>query len=106
VVPAAGSVAYVQMLFASEDRAREPLEIEAVAVLAGGRVGVGLDAPTAVRAMERGEVPRSEPGVTRTLEEARAAFDALDSAMRRGDWSAFARAYENLRRALSGGARP
>jgi hypothetical protein len=106
VVPAAGSVAYIQMLFATEDRTREPMEIKAVAVLAGGRVGVGLDAATAVGAMERGEVPRGDPGLARTLEEARAAFDALDSAMRRGDWSAFARAYQNLRRALGGGQRP
>ena len=110
-VPAAGTIAYVQYLFASADSAGAALLPRGVAVFVGGRVGVGTDVGTALRA---GAASREESvaaeNTSASLAQARAAFLALDSAVRAGDWARFGRAYENLRRALGapppGGRRP
>jgi hypothetical protein len=100
-LPAAGTVAYLQFLFASQRRAQEPLLPWGTALLASGRLGIG-DGVTSVAgelAAGRG-VPAAAVAAAASLTEARAAFAALDSASRHGDWARFARAYEALRRAL------
>jgi uncharacterized membrane protein (UPF0182 family) len=110
VVPAAGTVAYVEFLFASSQRADQPLMPRGAAVLAGGRLGVGEDVASAVRSLASSEGTEAASATTSaSLAEARRAFIALDSAVRRGDWARFGRAYETLRRALGvrgGGRRP
>jgi uncharacterized membrane protein (UPF0182 family) len=99
-VPAGGTVAYAQPLFASANRATQPMQLVAVALSAGGRVGVGESFGPAARALTRPEATAGGPEVTASLSEARSAFQALDSAVRAGDWARFGRAYEALRRAL------
>ena len=99
--PAGGGFAYVQTLYATADRSREPLRVRLVALLAEGRVGVGTDVRTAVASLREGEGGLAGAlAAAAELAEARAAFLALDSAVRRGDWVQFGRAYEALRRAL------
>jgi uncharacterized membrane protein (UPF0182 family) len=102
-VPAAGTIAYQQVIYGSTHRTAEPLSVRAVALAVGGRVGVGSDAASAVRALERGETGGGDFGAEISLAVARAAFLALDSAVRRADWAEFARAYAVLRRALGVG---
>ena len=111
VVPGAGTLAYVEYLFATPRRADEPLLPRDVAVFAGGHLGVGEDVASAARALAATSVSAaSEAVVSASLAEARRAFLALDSAARRGDWARFGRAYEHLRQALgvagSGAPRP
>jgi uncharacterized protein len=103
VVPVPGGVAYVQVLFTAMPGAHGFVPA-AVAVAAAGRVGVGSDAASAVAALERGDGDAASPQSQAALAQARAAFAALDSALRTGDWMAIGRAWEALRRAL--GARP
>jgi hypothetical protein len=98
VVPTAGGVAYVQVLFAGP--AGGPLDPYLVTVFAGGRVGLGMDAAEAVRSLREGGPDGGWAESARTLADARSAFLALDSARRSGDWGAFGRAWEALRRAL------
>jgi uncharacterized membrane protein (UPF0182 family) len=107
VVPAAGTVAYVQAVFAAVERGRSPHSVEALAVLAGGRVGVGRDVAGTVRALGspggRGATLQADAA----LAEARGAFLAMDSARAAGDWERFGRAWQALRRALrADGGRP
>jgi len=97
VVPAAGTVAYVQVLFAGQ--AGGPLEPYLVTVLAGGRVGLGTDATEAVRSLGEGGADGGA-ATARALADARSAFLALEAARRSGDWVAFGHAWEALRRAL------
>ena len=100
-VPAAGTVVYLQALFASARRVVEPLRVGAVAMLAGGRIGVGADVSDAARAMasarSAGYREAQDEG---SLAAARTVFLTLDSAARRGDWAAFGRSLDDLRRAL------
>lgn len=105
-IPVAGTVAYAQFLYASQRRQDDPMLPRGLAVLAAGRLGVGGDAASAVRALATsGESPAAAAGTSVSLAEARTAFLALDSAAHRGDWVQFGRAYETLRRALgTGGA--
>ncbi len=103
-IPAAGTVAYVQAAFASPRPTRDPLAVAAVLVLAGGRVGVGRDAASAVDALARPGRGTDAAGLgSAALLEARAAFLALDSARLAADWERFGRAWEALRRALAPG---
>jgi uncharacterized membrane protein (UPF0182 family) len=100
-VPVAGTVAYVQFVFGSIRRTDAPLLPRGVALLAGGQVGIGDGIAAAARSLVRsqGSAPFGAASAA-TLEEARAAFGSLDSAVRRGDWAGFGRAYELLRRVL------
>ncbi len=97
VVPAAGTVAYVQVLFAGP--APGPLDPYLVTVLAGGRVGLGADAGEAVRTLGEGGAD-GNAAAARALAAAREALQDLEAARRSGDWVAFGRAWEALRRAL------
>jgi hypothetical protein len=77
--------------------------------MAGGRVGVGPDIPAALRALQSVAAPAGPAsGGDSALTAARAAFLAVDSAARIGDWVTFGRAMEKLRRALGapGGRKP
>jgi hypothetical protein len=107
-LPAGGTVVYAQTIFASAHRLTEPLRASAVALMAGGRVGVGRDVERAAYALGTAQTPAAaEVRTDDALTAARAAFTALDSAARRSDWAAFARAMEALRRALAvGGGKP
>ena len=107
-IPAGGTVVYAQAIFSSEHRLTEPLRASGAALMAGGRVGVGPDVESAARALASAQPPgAAEARNDDSLAAARAAFAALDSAARRSDWAAFARAMEALRRALgTGGGRP
>ena len=111
-IPAAGTIAYVQFLFASERRTQDPLMLRGAVLLASDRVGVGDGIASVADALAagRGSPAAAAVAAAASLAEARAAFGALDSASRRGDWAAFARAYEALRRVLGapppGGRRP
>ena len=101
VVPAAGTVAYVDYLFAAPRRSGPPLLPRDVAVLAGGHLGVGGDVAAAARALAAaGPEAAAEAAASASLLEARRALEALDSAAGRADWDAFGRALERLRRAL------
>ena len=110
-LPAAGTVAYLQFLFATQRRAQDPLMPRGAALLASGKLGIGDGVRGAADALSaRGAPATSFAGAAASLTEARSAFAALDSASRHGDWAAFARAYEALRRILgpppAGGRRP
>ncbi len=106
-LPVGGTVVYAQGIFASPRRAGDPLAATGVALLAGGRVGVGPDVAAAVRALQSAQAAAgAEDTGGGTLATARAAFLAVDSAAKAGDWLGFGRAMETLRRALgAGGAR-
>jgi uncharacterized membrane protein (UPF0182 family) len=98
--PAAGTVAYAEFLYAAP-APDAPLMPRSVAVLAAGRIGVGDDPQAAVRALAAArEAPAADARTSVTMADARAAFLALDSAARRGDWMQFGRAWQALRRAL------
>ena len=101
-LPAAGTVAFLEFLFASQRRTQDPLMPRGAALLASGRLGVGDGVGAAADALGsgRGAPATSFAGAAASLTAARAAFAALDSASRHGDWAAFARAYEALRRVL------
>ena len=100
-LPVAGTVVYAQVVYASPHRPTEPLRVRAVALMAGGRVGVGADAAGAVRALASAQSATFlEARTDTTMVAARAAFLALDSAAQRGDWVAFGRGLETLRGAL------
>lgn len=108
VLPAAGTLAYVQTVFATDDRTARPLSVAAVTTMVGQRVAAGRDAAAITRALVGGgsQTPGS-PLADAALADARAAFVALDSARRAGDWERFGRAWEALRRALrADGTRP
>jgi hypothetical protein len=97
----AGTVVYAQVVYASPHRLTEPLRVRAVALMAGGRVGVGADVAGAVRALASAQSATFlEARNDTTMVAARAAFLALDSAAQRGDWVAFGRGLETLRGAL------
>ena len=104
VVPAAGTLAYAQFLYATPSRTGVPLMPRGLAVLVGGHLGVGTDPESALRSLvaERAGT-LADAGTSASLQQAKAAFLALDSAVRRGDWTRFGRAYEALRRALGAG---
>jgi len=100
-VPAGGTIAYAQFLLATRRKGEEPLVPQAMVLLAANRLGIGDGAAAAARALVTATPsPAAAMGSAVALAEARAAFAAMDSASRRGDWVAFGRAYEALRRAL------
>lgn len=99
-LPAASTVAYAGAVYAAEAPGR-PMMLRAVGVAAGSRVGFGLTSDEAVAAAARGDAGTEGMTTGAALESARAAFMALDSALRNADWSQVGRAYESLRRALS-----
>jgi hypothetical protein len=66
----------------------------------GDRMGAGHDPQEAWRNLEGVAVPILPGGPTREIEEARRYMARADSALRRGDWIGFARAFEGLREVL------
>ena len=101
LLPAAGTVAFVQLLVAGDRTPGSAWQVQGVAVLAGARVGFGPDIRSAVYGMNHGTTGSMVSALTGSeLNEARAAFLALDSARQAGDWERFGRAWANLRRAL------
>ena len=101
-IPVAGTVAYAQVLYSTARRSADPLRVHSVALMVGGRVGVGPDVPAAVAALASARWSGAgEARADTTLAAVRTAFLALDSAARRGDWPAFGRAMDALRSALN-----
>lgn len=72
-----------------------------VSIALGDRLGAGHDPREAWRNLEGLSVPILPGGTPGELEEARRYLERADSALRRGDWVGFARAYEALREILS-----
>ncbi len=100
-LPAAGTVAYVQFLLASQKKDEDPMLPRAVALFAANRLGLGDGVASAARSLVTAEQsPGGSLGTVAALSEARAALAAMDSAFHRGDWAAFGRAYDALRRSL------
>ncbi len=66
----------------------------------GDRMGAGHGPEEAWRNLEGVTVPILPGGPTREIEEARRYMARADSALRRGDWIGFARAFEGLREVL------
>lgn len=83
-------------------RAEEPSRLQEVVAGAGGALGRGADPVAALR--ELGAAARFVGGSTADWSAAREWFRRLDAARRAGDWTAFGRAYEQLRRLLRGPA--
>ncbi len=100
VLPAGGTLAYAQVLFATPGPALEAMHVEGVALLAGTRLGFGADPSASVAALLRGGFVVPAGASQALLDQVRDAFAALDSARQRGDWAAFGRAYDMLRRLL------
>lgn len=99
VLPVGGALLYAQVVFATTDPVNEPFGVAGAAAMMGTRLGYGASARDAITSLERGTMVLDRPGSDR-LNAARAAFQALDSARQRGDWEAFGRAWETLRRLL------
>jgi hypothetical protein len=101
IVPAAGTVAYLQPLFTTGNRQDSPYRLQGVAIYADGRIGFGSDVRGAVRSLQRGDAQGMLTALAGAeLAEARAAFLALDSARQSADWERFGRAWSSLRRVL------
>jgi uncharacterized membrane protein (UPF0182 family) len=100
MIPHEGGVASIQSFYMSpEDGAGAPRVVD-VAIGFGGGIGNG---PTLAIALDRLHAEVSPTGMgTREWMRARQWFERMDSARRLGDWVAFGRAYEELRRLLVG----
>jgi uncharacterized membrane protein (UPF0182 family) len=94
-----GGVVLLQTIFAAAASDSEPPKLHEVAVAAGSAVGHGPDAVTALRDLELAS--RLGDRSAASWSAARQWFRRLDAARRAGDWAAFGRAYEALRRLLA-----
>jgi uncharacterized membrane protein (UPF0182 family) len=95
----AGGVVLLQTIFAAAASDSEPPRLHEVAVAAGAAVGHGPDAVTALR--DLAVASRLDDRSAAAWSTARQWFRRLDAARRSGDWAAFGRAYEALRRLLA-----
>jgi hypothetical protein len=94
-----GGVVLLQTIFAAAASDSEPPKLHEVAVAAGPAVGHGPDAVTALRDLE--VASRLGDRSAAAWSAARQWFRRLDAARRSGDWTAFGRAYAELRRLLA-----
>lgn len=95
----AGGIVLLQSVFSGAASDSALPRLHEVAVEAGSAVGRGPDAVTALHDLEMA----SRLGTRSAAEwsEARQWFRRLDAARRSGDWAAFGRAYDRLRRLLA-----
>lgn len=94
-----GGIVLLQTIFTAAPSDSAPPKLHEVAVAAGSAVGHGADAVTALRDLE--VASRLGDHSTAAWSAARQWFRRLDAARRSGDWTAFGRAYEALRRLLA-----
>jgi uncharacterized membrane protein (UPF0182 family) len=100
MVPSTEGVLAVQSTYVSPGDAGAVPQLVDVAVALGGAVGNG---PTIGDAAERLRAATSPAGGgSREWLRARQWFERMDAARRAGDWNAFGRAYDELRRLLVG----
>ena len=98
MLPLAGGLAAVQSSYSSQGDGGAAPQLVDVAVSLSGAVGSG---PSLQVALERLRADASPPeGDRREWTRARQWFDRMDAARRTGDWAAFGRAYDELRRLL------
>jgi uncharacterized membrane protein (UPF0182 family) len=101
LVPFENGVLALQVSYASPGEGQAAPQLVDVAVGWGREVGSG---PTVRSALDRVETEASPFGMAAAERaEARRWFERMDAARRSGDWTAFGRAYEELRRILTGG---
>ncbi len=99
MVPVQGGVASLQSTYVSREEGDAP-QIVDISVGFAGSVGGG---PTLTSALDRLGTESSPTGTgSREWMRARQWFERMDAARRAGDWSAFGRAYEELRQLLIG----
>jgi uncharacterized membrane protein (UPF0182 family) len=102
ILPTASGPVGVQSLYVSADEQGAAPQLIDVAVALGGTIGTG---PTFRDAAARLRPEGTGVGSgRREWGQARIWFQRLDAARRGGDWVAFGRAYEELRRLLTGPA--
>jgi hypothetical protein len=100
LVPTSQGVLGLQSLYVSGEQPGAPPRLENVALSFAGAVGSGATFGEAAAAL--GLVGRPRERVSPEWERARGWFRRMDAARRTGDWSAFGRAYEELRGLLVG----
>jgi uncharacterized membrane protein (UPF0182 family) len=102
MVPFEDGVLALQTSYASAGEGEAAPQLVDVAVGWGRQVGSGPSVRTALSRLETETSPLGLAAAERA--EARRWFERMDAARRAGDWTAFGRAYEELRRILTGGA--
>jgi uncharacterized membrane protein (UPF0182 family) len=100
LAPFRDGVLALQASYVSPDDGQAPPQLADVALGWGGAVGSGPTLETALRGVETQTSPFGMAASQRA--EARRWFERMDAARRSGDWTAFGRAYEELRRILTG----
>jgi hypothetical protein len=99
MVPVHGGVASLQSTYVTREDGGAPQVVDVSVGLAGG-FGSG---PTLRTALDRLGAESAPTGMgSREWIRARQWFERMDAARRVGDWSAFGRAYEELRQLLIG----
>lgn len=101
LLPLDVGVLALQSLYVSPGDGGGPPQLVDIGVGLGGAVGTGPRYEDAVRQLSA-EV-RADPGGEAEWGQARVWFQRMDAARRAGDWGAFGRAYDELRRLLVGG---
>ncbi len=100
ILPTTNGPVGLQSLYVSGDDGASAPQLIDIAVALGGTIGTGPTfADAAARLRPDGRVGE---GGGREWAQARIWFQRLDAARRGGDWVAFGRAYEELRRLLAG----
>lgn len=100
LVPFDDGVLAIQTGYAGARDSRDPPRIADIAVQWGGLTAVG---PTLAAALRRAGTEQHAAVVSaETWREAGRWFERMDAARRAGDWTAFGRAYDALRRLLAG----
>lgn len=100
-IPLGDNVLMLQSSYVSPGEGFAAPQLVDVALAWGAVVGNGPTAADALRRVEAETGPLGAPASSWSL--ARRWFERLDAARRSGDWGAFGRAYEELRRLLVGG---
>jgi hypothetical protein len=102
LLPLDVGVLALQSLYVSPEEDGGAPQLIDVTVGLGGAVGSGPRFEDAVRQLSAEVLP--SPGAGAEWRQARVWFQRMDAARRAGDWGAFGRAYDALRRLLVGGA--
>ncbi len=100
LAPLGDGVLALQSSYASPGEGAAPPQLVDVAVGWGRAVGSGPNLRTALARLRTAQSPFGMAATEK--EEARRWFERMDAARRSGDWVAFGRAYEELRRILTG----
>ncbi len=99
MAPFEDGVLALQATYVSPDEGRAPPQLVDVALGWGAAVGSGQSLRSALARVETQSSPFGMAAGEKA--EARRWFERMDAARRSGDWTAFGRAYEELRRILT-----